>query len=217
MRLDSLKKKLIREGAILGGIIALLSIIFGYLSYLESSLKKELATIESESRSMLREASDTENENNLIINSFKHYQTIPATQRSTPSGYSSLPSRIREAGPKIESLSNRFKFAEVDRPSFTQIKEEPENLGVKAITVYTNKITLNFRALTDELVYSFCEAMIKELPGYLSVEKMELKRDGDITPEVIQQVRNRYGEPPSLVSGRLVFNWRTFKSAPVEK
>lgn len=97
---------------------------------------------------------------------------------------------------ELTDLAGDFEpIAPIQNPEFQ--KQTLEGLS--------SKVSLSFSAMTDVQLYGFLEKLVEEFPGYVKLESLELKKKGDITPAVFEQVGK--GEIPELATGKVVFHW----------
>lgn len=71
-----------------------------------------------------------------------------------------------------------------------------------------------FTAITDQHVYSFLEALRRELPGIIRFTKFSLRRTAEADPTVIATLAS--GNPAYLVSAEVTFDWYGMVSAEAQ-
>lgn len=69
-------------------------------------------------------------------------------------------------------------------------------------------------ALTDEDIYRLIRLMQKELPGFIKVTSLTMRKNGEITKEVISQVRREGAF--AMITGEMNFEWYGLRSANPE-
>ncbi|NDF12849.1 MAG: hypothetical protein EB060_08590 [Proteobacteria bacterium] len=208
-KIAALKRRLIKEGAILGGALIGLIIIYFVFVFRLSSIQDDIDRVKRETIAINKETFDTKTKNVLIAESLKIYKDLPS-QKLTNISLADAASRIRVSRPIIDELRTRYRINEIN-VNFSKVEDASSKFNVKGLTVYTNQITIDYKALTDELVFSFIDALIKKLPGYVNIEKIEMARQDEITNEVMSEVRKPNAPLPSLVAGKIVLNWWTLK------
>lgn len=214
MKLALLKRKLFREASIAGGVLLVVAgIAYGTYSW-KSSLDEDYKRLSGESSSMQRKISDSKSEKEAIEAAYIAYNNIPQHRLPTEDGIANASSRIRVARPIIEALKERYYFNVLD-VTFSGNIAENKALSKKNINVVENDILVEYEGLTDELVLSFIYSLIDELPGYVSLRGLDIRREGDVTQEVIDRVRNNEAMP-ILVGGEMSLTWSTLKGKPVE-
>lgn len=76
----------------------------------------------------------------------------------------------------------------------------------------TSTVELKFGAMTDEQVFRFVDALLKNFPGYVKIDSFTITKRGEITQTVIQQAQR--GQFPELVVGELQFHWIGVREVP---
>jgi hypothetical protein len=206
MRLVALREELLRIGWKVGGAILLACLIMGYSFYDRQSREDELAKIQRETALSRNRIVKLEDENNRFIQQQLRFNRIPKRQRDVQ--LNDLPSRIAVLQPTLQNLKVRYRLAVLDI-NLTNVAPFIAAQDQKKYATQFNTITLNFGGLSDELILSFLQELFRTLPGYIRVEKMEMKRDLEITQDVLGQIQGQ--SIPVLVSGSIVFTWKTVR------
>ena len=76
-------------------------------------------------------------------------------------------------------------------------------------TVTATPIIFKVSGLLDRHIYAFMADLKRDMPGLVLVRRLEVRRAGEITPEVIERVRA--GELPDLVTGTVEVAWAAFE------
>lgn len=87
-----------------------------------------------------------------------------------------------------------------------------ENDKAKAVdhVFLSSAIDVELEALDDIDVYYFVKLLQRRFPGNVELSTFELKRSSDVTDVVLRNIGG--GQPVTMVSGQLSFNWRTMPS-----
>lgn len=112
---------------------------------------------------------------------------------------------INELQKESRLMSARYTIASVE----TEENELAEKAGYKIITTLMN---FNLEALNDADIYEFIYLMNYGFPGHISISALEIKRDLDITPTLIQKVG--LGEDVSIVGASLSVTLKTMVLDP---
>lgn len=206
MRVVFLREELIKTAWIAGGIALAALIFVGYSFYDRQSREDTLAQIQRDLALANNHIVKMEDDNNKFIQMQLHYNRIPDKQRDM--NLSDLPSRIALLQPTLQSLKVRYRLAVLDI-SLTNVAPLISTQEQKGYDTHFNTVTLTFGGLSDELLLSFVQELFETLPGYMRVEKMELKREAEITPAILGQIKN--SSIPLLVNGSVVFTWKTVR------
>ena len=206
MRLVTLREELIKLGLRMGGVILVAGLIMGYSFYDRQSREDDLAKNQREIALARNRIVKLEDENNRFIQQQLRFNRIPVRQRDVQ--LSDLPSRIAVLQPTLQNLKVRYRLATLDI-NLTNVAPYLSAQDQNRYATQFNTITLTFGGLSDELILSFLQDLFQTLPGYIRVEKMELKRELEITQVVLGQIQGQ--TIPVLVSGNVVFTWKTVR------
>lgn len=198
-----------KEGIIVGSILLGLIFVYFFFVFRLGAIEDDIDRVKRETIALNKEVVDTKNKNILIAESLKIYKELPS-QKLANISLGDASSRIRVSRPIIDELRTRYKINEIN-VNFSKVEDASGKFNVKGVTVFTNQITIDYKALTDELVFSFIDALIKKLPGYVNVEKFEMTRQAEINKEILDTVRRPSAPLPSLVAGQIVLSWWTLK------
>lgn len=206
MRLVALREELIKIGWKVGGAILLAAIIMGYSFYDRQSREDTLAQHQRDTALARNRIVKLEDENNRFIQQQLRYNRIPERQRDVQ--LNDLPSRIAVLQPTLQNLKVRYRLAVLDI-NLTNVAPFVAAQNQKKYAIQFNTVTLTFGGLSDELILSFLQELFYTLPGYIRVDKMEMKRDLEITQDVLGQIQGQ--SIPVLVSGSITFTWKTVR------
>ncbi len=207
MKVQKLKKLLARKYVINGVIIGVLALLFTAISAQESSMNEDLEVLTKDSAYIKSDITSSQEKNNQIVQSIEVYKTLP-TNKLTSAGLDDLVSRIRAARTLKEELEARYKLQDLS-VKFTPVEDVSQKFDVKNSVIYSNNIEMKFLAPTDEVALSFCDSIMKESAGYISIKKLELSRKGEFTRDMLDKLRSRSIPTPYLVETSVVFNWRS--------
>jgi hypothetical protein len=73
--------------------------------------------------------------------------------------------------------------------------------------IMASPIKLELQALDDVDIYRYLYFVENSLPGHVSIDKFSMKREGDVTAELLRAISS--GSAPALVSAELTMIWRT--------
>jgi cell division protein FtsL len=76
-------------------------------------------------------------------------------------------------------------------------------------TIVSSTITLNVSGISDEILLQFVDSLLKNAPGFISVESLEMTKKYSLTQDVITKVTK--GDLTNLVEAKIVFSWKDFK------
>lgn len=210
-KLLRLKKKLTKALFIAGGGVLLSFALYVYLNFTLEDTSRYASQIEKETLSLQKKSGDTRNQNESIARSVRIYNDLPAPKKSTPE-LEDTASRIRTARPLIDEFRIRYKFSSIN-VNFSKVEDVTAEFKIKNASVHKNVITIDFKALTDELVFAFVDTMIQRMPGYITISSIEIDRVSDITPAVIKALLTRQPNIPFLVSGKITLHWWSVSEA----
>ena len=206
MRIALLQEELIKAAWVAGGIALGALIITGYSFYDRQNREDNLAQIDRDLALANNQIVKLEEDNNKFIQTQLRYNRIPDKKREV--NLSDMASRIALLQPTLQGLKVRYRLAVLDI-SLTNVAPLVSAQDQKRYLTHFNTVTLTFGGLSDELILSFLQELFETLPGFIRVEKMEMKRTTEITSAVLGKIQN--SSIPVLVSGSVVFTWKTVR------
>ena len=201
MKQVDLKKKLIKEAAILGGILLCLGGIAYYLAMVEEEdtaanrrLKNEVSQVTNESNALrekyIRVQKDSALYHKILEMSASEKLSISrSTMQTKLSGFA-----------KQHYLNGQLKLS---MDSISEMKDAAYKRPTNIIASTT--ATLNYEALSDEDIYGLIQSMQQELPGSVKITKWAISRESHLTDENIRLI-TKQGKYP-LVKGAMEFTW----------
>ena len=204
MKITFLREELIKTAWIAGGIIAIVLLIVGFSFYDRQNREDILAQTQRDLALAKNQIVKLEADNNKFIQTQLRYNRIPDKQRDA--NLSDLASRIALLQPTLQNLKIRYRLAVLDI-SLTNAAPVIGAQEQNRYAAYFNTVTLTFGGLSDELLLSFLQELFEDLPGFFRVEKFEMKREKEISSGVLTQIQD--SSIPVLVSGSVVFTWKT--------
>jgi hypothetical protein len=202
-----LRKQLIKTSLVAAGAVVICLILYLYLGSEVEDTVRYNQQLENDIITLQRQSTDSRNKNETTARAVKVFNTLPESQKSQPT-LEDTAARIRTARPIIDELRIRYKFSSLNA-NFTKVEDVTKQFEIKHLKVYKNSITLDFKALTDELVFTFLDSLFKQTPGYLTLESFSLNKESEITPAVIKSLLTRQTTVPFLLSGKAVLAWYT--------
>lgn len=139
--------------------------------------------------------------------------------------------QLTEAKALLEKWQAQFKLSDVNI-SFSKPEEsggikdpaggkvigkkdtEPSAPAVSAVKVMSSDVSISLKALSDEYVYQFIDALQHQFPGYVRIKTFTLTQETPVSKEVIQRIAE--GEAVPIVSGNIDFSWRDLQYIPAE-
>ena len=103
-------------------------------------------------------------------------------------------------------LSNSFKLAITpDKP--VDLKELN---GTNYAAIEHPAMKLDFSAMSDTHVFSFLDDLLRNSPGIIRIDAVQLRRNGDMDAATAKQMQN--GATPYLIDAQIEFNWIGLKA-----
>ncbi len=214
MKADTVKKQLVKQLVKSVVVLAILGSGLFVAFTLKSDTEAELQKVSQEASNIDKQAQSLKMEYDRFETINKaYYEQVPQNKRENDKLASAV-ERIKVARPIIESLKALYQFDQLDI-TFSPVEADEKNYDTKNVRVMSNKVIVDFGAASDELVLSFLDSLITELPGYIQLETFDINREQDITQDVLNRI-GQNKEAVSLVTGRMTFLWKTLMSVEEE-
>lgn len=102
--------------------------------------------------------------------------------------------------------SLNYNFAAVSGQSRARNQSAAASSG-DAYTLHVENIDLEVGAPLDRPIYAFIQQLIRTIPGTAVVQEVTLQRAETITTDMLNRVAQ--GQESGLVTGSILFSWRT--------
>jgi len=109
-------------------------------------------------------------------------------------------------------LSNLTKYYQINEKVDVSLTNPVEvvDANKKSSTIIVETIvSLSVSGISDELLLKFLDSLIKNTPGFIRIDSLEMNRKSLINQDVIMDAKK--GKFDNLVDMKIIFNWRDFK------
>lgn len=198
-KLHTLKRRAIADGSRLAIVLLMfLGVYSGFSAYV-SGLEEEKRTMQAAIRKLEREAQQLDQQY------AKARESVAIYEQMTNETDSADPLNREAVSEVLIDLKKRHRIGTLDLSitSLQRITREEYRIGDIGL-VYA-VVTLKFTGLTDAALLSFVDSVKSEFTGYVSISQLILERRGEVTEDVLRQVR--LGKTPELVNGQIIFHW----------
>ncbi len=206
MNVNPLKKGIIKESIIFGGLALLFAGVVIYVDSLHSEFLQKKTTMESEVSGLISQRQTLESD-------------YDAVQKNTDV-YKEALVRIASPGMFIDRQAVRdifniyrsqffFKKLSVDMQPVTDVTDDPKYARKTLVTVKSD-VKISFEGTSDDEVYALIRLLPMELAGYTKINKFEIHKSGNIDEKTVLGIRANGSA--SLVSGVIEFTWYGMKS-----
>lgn len=110
----------------------------------------------------------------------------------------------------IESTKDKYMLSDISMRMSAVSKLQDKDLQKDNMDIEHSLVTLNFSGLSDEILLSFIDQIIGMLPGYVSVDSLQLERRHGVDKNAIDEILHQKYLP--LVGGSVSFHWMVPKA-----
>ena len=199
-----LTTKVAKRGAVAAVIIAVFVGVYVGISMYADTVSAERKKTEDQYTQDRGLLADLRNQMNKSGEAEKRYISIQADRTNpdfsaTMDGPGGLNDFLRDA-------KTRYHF---DKLTIKPVKEVPsdksELVNFPFNVLLRPHLVIQFQAVSDVHVFSFMDDLRRAVPGFIRIDKMELKRTADMTEAAIAQLQS--GASPILVNATIEFTW----------
>jgi hypothetical protein len=208
MKLVKLKKLLIIQLSVCGGIILVAMLLYYWLDNKKQTDLQQSGVLQGEISGLYVKLNAINKKAKEIKEATKLWQRLNEKHK-------------KREGLKIDSIKKtfdqfkkRYRLSEANLDLSTPV-ELVDIYKTDTTVVVSSEVTVKFKAITDEYVFSFIDAVLKELPGYVKVEMLQMSRTGEVNDDLLRRISK--GENPELVAGSMTFQWRDLKDISTPK
>ena len=106
----------------------------------------------------------------------------------------------------LRDAKTRYHFDKLTiKPVKEVVSDKPELSNFPFNVILRPHLVIQFQAISDVHVFSFIDDLRRAAPGFVRIDKIELKRTSDLVDSTIAQMQS--GASPILVSATIEFTW----------
>ncbi len=207
-KIIALKKKIIFSLSIFATIVVIIFSFNLYDTKHQSGHVEELSSIKNAINDLQLKIAGSEEKSNET----KKYNTLWVAANDKKKDFNGI--KIADINSNFDSLAKKYSISE---PTITISVPETLSDGIYQLqNLEVNLINCNisFKSLTDRLALDFINDFTDDLPGYIIINDLSIKKDKKegYTEQELIDISN--GKFPSLVSNRISFSWYFFRRKP---
>ncbi len=189
-------------------LIIVLAVLTGVLAFATYFIfQPKAADSQAELSTLQAQASTLQNEVDQMRQDFSQFDSKKAVfENISRMGFFNDQNRVmaRERFDTLQKLSKIMSARYEIKPAKIFSQDIPLETG---FVVMESPITITLTALDDIDIYRFIYYLNYGFPGHITINKLEIKRDGKVTPEVLKEIGQ--GNPPALITANMEMQWRT--------
>ena len=209
-KLASLKKTTIKQLSIMAIIIIALAGIYLVLLHLKDENEQKRSQLKLQTNNLNTQIQNLQEQYKKAQASMGLYNSLQAEDEAGTGGIN----RQNMKG-LLDKLKDTYHLSRLTLKMEPAEELPQEKFRKKTTLTEHSEVTLKFSGLTDEYLFSFIDALIHELSGYMRIENMQLRRELPINNDILLKIS--HGDTPALVSGEIVFHWLGLKTVGNEK
>ncbi|MBM5783150.1 MAG: hypothetical protein FJ368_07020 [Pelagibacterales bacterium] len=206
MKVKEIRKKIIVNFSISTALLLVLSAIFYYKINQSAIGNKKIEQIKQQTAKI---KNDTENilERVESIKRYKEsWKTIPDNKKIT-SGIKidEINSKLSKTAAKHEITNQKIQIT---------LPEEMKGgiFECKTVNVVSSIVQITFNALTDTRAMLFMSELTNSLPGYIVIDKVEIRRFKKYTEQDLFDISS--GKDNGAIEAQIKFYWYSYKEKP---
>jgi hypothetical protein len=200
MKIVELKKKLKATAIKCAIIVAVVSVVFGIVDYLESYFEEKNQEIVSQKDSLQGLITQKTTLYDTAKKDYEDFKILNKNKQPTETGLAAAHERISEAIPAFDKLKKLYKFTKLD---FTISATTPSTKVTSPLfDVFEGQVNIDYTGVSDEFIFSFLNDLKYELSGFIELKNIDIAGSTSTSNDAI----------PGLVSGKIQIIWYTLKS-----
>ena len=184
----------------------LLTGLFGYIEPLRTSLSSEVNSLQREANSLRSRMRNLVNEVDMLKRNREQYETL------LEHGFVAPQDRLHAAR-VLDELRETYRLSTI---SYDIAPERVINDRVarnSGFEIVSTKVLVSMEGFLDTDLVGLAQAVAIEFPGQIALQSLSLRRGRAVTRDGLIAISR--GNPAALVTGKLVFDWRTLR--PLEQ
>lgn len=210
-KVGALQKSLIIQSGVIVGVLIFLLVAYLLMDNLEGRYQKDQSKVKSTINQLNIKRQEIDKQLQKAEESVDLYESLQAERNNADKQLNRNSAKL-----VLDKLKQQYRLSSLS------VKMEPvEELSAEqyqrdtTVTVHT-QVTLRFGGLSDQHLFSFVDAVSRDLAGYVRIESLKMQRKKNIDNNVLLSVSK--GDIPELVTGEMVFHWLGLREkAPKEK
>jgi hypothetical protein len=207
-KVTNLKKKIIVSLSLFAIILVVIISLNFYDKKSLENYSAKFSTLETEIGELETKITSSEER----VSQTNKYKKLWISANSKKKNFNGI--KISEINDKFTSLAEQYN---ITNPTITISLPEILNTGIYQLQILdVNLINCNigFNALTDKFALDFINGFIADLPGYVVINDLLIKKDKKegYSDQELNQISN--GKFPNLISAKVSFSWYFFKHKP---
>lgn len=207
-KLKQIKKKMIKESAIAGAVIAILGAVFFFIDMQLEETTMELSTLQSELQEIGRSTSDLERKYQIVSTSLVKFNELNSQMKNgdfTINGKDAIET-FRVLDEKYRTMNLNLNI-----PQNADIVSD-EAAPRKAIDIKKMPLTLDFFAYSDVHALSLIDEMIRSLNGFLKFNEFSLTRQTQVSMELLAELSR--GGKSNVIATSMKLDWLGMDKKP---
>ena len=111
----------------------------------------------------------------------------------------------------IKALEKKYYLSKPIEVNLAPPVELGDLYKTSTTTVMASTMDLKLSGMSDELLLEFIDALMKNCPGFVRLNSLQLTRKNDVI-DSLKTESNKQPELPILVEGAIQIDWKDFKS-----
>lgn len=203
MKIQILKKRIIKNFLVAGVFTIIFSSTFYFYHSKKSGVESKISAINEETSQFNIELADLQSKTAEIKKYKDLWQTIPANKKNTEG------IKIDEINAKLTSIANKYG---ISNPKIKLSLPEIIKAGVfdlKTANVMITTASINFTAINDIKATMFANEFLNSLQGYQVVTSFNISKTKEYTLQELLDVST--GRSSGAVNGKIDFFWYVYK------
>ncbi len=109
----------------------------------------------------------------------------------------------------LTALKKHYQISDKTDINMTPPTEVDGAYKKSTTAIISSTITVTTSAVSDEILLQFVDALLKNAPGFITIQSLEMTKKDDLTQDVISKATK--GDLANLVEAKIVFSWKDFK------
>lgn len=206
MNINPLRQSILKESIIFGVVAAVMGVGVYFLSDMHDDFLQQRTTLDAHTKKLVTDKQAIESSFDYVQKNMELHNEAMA--RTSSPGMFIDRQAVRDIF-NIYSSRYYLKKLTLDMQPVVDITSDPKFVS-KTLVAMQSEVQISFEAVSDEDVYQMMRALSKELPGFVRIHGLEIKRIGDVDKKAITDIRAQGSAP--LVSGTIDFTWYGIKS-----
>lgn len=207
MKLQELRKQVITRVILSAAVLAVIGGLAVASYFIRTGYEDDLSKVNNQARDTNSNIQMLEQLLEQAKKAIESYALLQGSKKPSPTGINQ-----EYLTQVLENFKERYVLTDLSLKMAAPAPLKDKDLAKNNLDIEHVMVSLQFSGLSDELLFSFMDNLLRVLPGYTQVDSIQMERKGALDNKVLADIMQEKYSP--LVQTGLTFHWIAIKPKP---